>query len=191
MMKNETAAEKRQQAFKQRRIADREARRTRRRQFRLDRGTNDSHEDGLSSDDEESNSDLLKYSNDRSMVSCCCLLLPLSAVSGNMYADVMLIVGAIINEANVLFEDVAEEFMATRSVLDRFMEWKNRYTPDYNDAFVGLCLPKLLSPLIKLSLVSWDPFEVRQCKPIHREASIICTIDTVYLLIVLVRNYVS
>lgn len=61
-------AEKRLQAVKQRRVADREARRTRRRQARQvasDRSLTEPHHDGLSSDDEESKSDQIKYQGER------------------------------------------------------------------------------------------------------------------------------
>lgn len=61
-----TPAEKRQHAVKLRRIADREARRTRRRQARQrSEYTKANHDDGISSDDEESKSDIVKYQTDR------------------------------------------------------------------------------------------------------------------------------
>lgn len=66
----------------------------------------------------------------------------------------------MITEAHDLIEDVLEDFVNPRMILDRFSEWKNIYGTDYNDAYVGLCLPKLLSPLIKLSLIEWNPLEV-------------------------------
>lgn len=52
--------------MKLRRIADREARRTRRRQARQrSEYTKANHDDGISSDDEESKSDIVKYQTDR------------------------------------------------------------------------------------------------------------------------------
>ena len=53
--------------MKLRRIADREARRTRRRQARQRSLTfpKPVHDDGMSSDDEESKSDIVKFQNDR------------------------------------------------------------------------------------------------------------------------------
>jgi len=70
-------------------------------------------------------------------------------------------VDKLISESQSLFEDVIEDFSTVSEILERFEEWKRKYTDDYNDAYVGLCLPKLLSPLIKLSLISWNPLEVR------------------------------
>ena len=133
------------------------------------------HEDGLSSDDEESNSDILKFSNDKStacpftLYQSGQLLLTVPHVSPH-------VTGLIVKEADALFEDVSEEFAAAQPVLDRFMQWKSGYTTDYSDAFVGLCLPKLLSPLIKLSLISWDPFEVSRCS--HYIHSFLSSIPT-------------
>lgn len=64
----ETPTEKRLKAVKARRIADREARRTRRRQARQSSrhsASQDVHYDGLSSDDEENKSDVIKYQSER------------------------------------------------------------------------------------------------------------------------------
>ena len=52
--------------MKQRRVADREARRTRRRQARQSSGrVQELHHEGLSSDDEENKSDMIKYQGER------------------------------------------------------------------------------------------------------------------------------
>ena len=58
--------------MKLRRIADREARRTRRRQARQRSLTfpKSVHDDGMSSDDEESKSDIVKFQNDRGEDEC-------------------------------------------------------------------------------------------------------------------------
>jgi len=66
----------------------------------------------------------------------------------------------IIGEANTLFEDVIEDFSTVPPILAKFDEWKQRYRQEYNDAYIGLCLPKLLTPVIKLSLIDWNPLEV-------------------------------
>ena len=54
-------------------------------------------------------------------------------------------------ESRSLLDDVVEEFSTVSAILDKFADWKRKYSEDYNDAYVGLCLPKLLSPLIKLT----------------------------------------
>ncbi|XP_067945855.1 PAX3- and PAX7-binding protein 1-like [Watersipora subatra] len=129
----ETPTEKRQQAVKKRRVADRDARRTRRRQARQSEGRRDQpHYDGLSSDDEENKSDMIKYEGEREK---------------------------LLAEAGSLFEDVLPEFSTVSAILEHFEDWKSQFSSDYNDAYVGLCLPKLLCPLIKLELLDWRPLE--------------------------------
>lgn len=58
---------------------------------------------------------------------------------------------------------MVEEFSTVSSILDKFADWKTKFEEDYNDAYVGLCLPKLLSPLIKVELIDWNPLEVNLC----------------------------
>lgn len=62
-----------------------------------------------------------------------------------------------LSESRTLFDDVVEEFTSVSHILSKFEDWKTNFSSDYNDAYVGLCLPKLLSPLIKLSLLDWNP----------------------------------
>jgi len=42
----------------------------------------------------------------------------------------------------------------------RFDQWKKDYPDSYSEAFIGLCLPKLFTPFVKLELVCWNPLEV-------------------------------
>lgn len=60
-----------------------------------------------------------------------------------------------------MFEDVVEDFSEVDSVRERFEDWKQTYKDTYQDAYIGLCLPKLLNPYIRLSLINWNPLEVR------------------------------
>ena len=63
--------------------------------------------------------------------------------------------------AVTLFDDVVEEFCEVDLIRGRFETWKKDYSDSYNEAFIGLCLPKLFTPFVKLELVCWNPLEVR------------------------------
>ncbi|KAK7125845.1 hypothetical protein R3I93_021270 [Phoxinus phoxinus] len=122
-----------QELAKQRRIAEREARRTRRRQAREQNGKRAEHKEGLSSDDEETSTDITSY---------------------NLERDRILI------ESKKVFEDVVEDFHSLDNIKTHFETWRKLYFTCYRDAYIGLCLPKLFNPLIRLQLTSWSPFEV-------------------------------
>ncbi|XP_078416306.1 PAX3- and PAX7-binding protein 1 isoform X1 [Cetorhinus maximus] len=121
-----------QENAKQRRIAEREARRARRRLAREQAGKMAEHHEGLSSDDEETSTDInsFKIENDR-----------------------------IVNESRKVFEDVLDDFCTLDCIKTRFEVWRKMYYTHYKDAYIGLCLPKLLNPLIRLQLIKWNPFE--------------------------------
>ncbi|XP_059401566.1 PAX3- and PAX7-binding protein 1-like [Carassius carassius] len=122
-----------QELAKQRRIAEREARRTRRRQSREQNGKRAEHKEGLSSDDEETSTDITSFNSERDR---------------------------ILNESKMVFEDVAEDFHSLDNIKSHFETWRKLYFTCYRDAYIGLCLPKLFNPLIRLQLISWSPLEV-------------------------------
>ncbi|XP_051870804.1 PAX3- and PAX7-binding protein 1 [Pristis pectinata] len=121
-----------QENAKQRRIAEREARRARRRLAREQAGKMAEHHEGLSSDDEETSTDITSF---------------------NMEND------RIVSESRKVFEDVLDDFCTLDSIKTRFEVWRQMYYTHYKDAYIGLCLPKLLNPLIRLQLIKWNPFE--------------------------------
>ncbi|OCT91246.1 PAX3- and PAX7-binding protein 1 [Xenopus laevis] len=121
-----------QEHAKQRRIAEREARRTRRRQAREVTGKMAEHLEGLSSDDEETSTDITNF---------------------NMEKD------RILKEANKVFEDTLENFHSIDCIKAQFETWRSTYYSTYKDAYIGLCLPKLLNPLVRLQLLTWNPLE--------------------------------
>ncbi|KAJ8384583.1 hypothetical protein AAFF_G00200200 [Aldrovandia affinis] len=121
-----------QEHAKQRRIAEREARRTRRRQAREQNGKRAEHREGLSSDDEETSTDITSFNQERDR---------------------------ILKESKKIFEDVLEDFHSLDSIKARFEVWRKLYFTCYQDAYIGLCLPKLFNPLIRLQLISWLPLE--------------------------------
>ncbi|XP_053186975.1 PAX3- and PAX7-binding protein 1 [Scomber japonicus] len=124
-----------QEHSRQRRIAEREARRTRRRQAREQNGKRAEHKEGLSSDDEETSTDITSF---------------------NMERD------RIIRECKKVFEDAVEDFHSLDCIKSHFEVWRREYADCYRDAYIGLCLPKLFNPLVRLQLITWNPLEA-QC----------------------------
>ncbi|XP_030601621.1 PAX3- and PAX7-binding protein 1-like [Archocentrus centrarchus] len=124
-----------QEHSRQRRIAEREARRTRRRQAREQNGKRAEHKEGLSSDDEETSTDITSF---------------------NMERD------RIIRDSKKVFEDVVEDFHSLDCIKSHFEVWRKEYADSYRDAYIGLCLPKLFNPLVRLQLITWNPLEA-QC----------------------------
>lgn len=60
-----------------------------------------------------------------------------------------------------MFCDVQEDFWEVKKVLSRFNEWRVAFSESYHSAYISLCLPKLLNPLIRLQLLGWNPLQVR------------------------------
>ncbi|KAJ6635023.1 PAX3- and PAX7-binding protein 1 [Pseudolycoriella hygida] len=124
-----------------RRAADREGRRTRRRQNRERIDINNTHLDGMSSDDEiHQERDMLNFKAQIEQIS---------------------------SEVSVLFDDVTEEFSQISSVLERFEEWRKNDFNSYKDTYFSLCLPKILGPLIRLHLITWNPLD-EHCEDLER-----------------------
>lgn len=124
-----------QEHARQRRIAEREARRTRRRQAREQNGKRAEHREGLSSDDEETSTDVTSFDMERDR---------------------------IVWECKKAFEDVVEDFHSLDCIKARFEVWRRDYVQCYREAYIGLCLPKLFNPLVRLQLITWSPLEVRR-----------------------------
>ncbi|CAI5438314.1 unnamed protein product [Caenorhabditis angaria] len=111
------------------RSAEREARRGRRRRNRESTLAGISHEDGLSSDDEEMTTQIM--------------------ADKRIYEEVEA-------QSSVVFADALEEFSDLRKVLGRMMDWLAVDTKSFQDAYVYLCLPKLCSPYVRLQLITSD-----------------------------------
>ncbi|PIO24197.1 hypothetical protein AB205_0183930, partial [Aquarana catesbeiana] len=107
--------------------------RARRRQAREVTGKMAEHLEGLSSDDEETSTDITNF---------------------NMEKD------RILKDSSKVFEDTLEIFYSFDCIKEQFDNWRCKYENSYKDAFIGLCLPKLLSPLVRLQLLTWNPLEV-------------------------------
>ena len=66
----------------------------------------------------------------------------------------------IMTESSRIFEDVVEDFHALSLIQSRFQKWKMTHTETYQDAYIGLCLPKLFAPFVRLQLLDWNPLQV-------------------------------
>ncbi|CAN8204980.1 unnamed protein product [Coccothraustes coccothraustes] len=65
----------------------------------------------------------------------------------------------VLEDSRKIFEDVHADFCDIRKILLKFQEWKEKFPDSYCDAYISFCLPKLLNPLIRVQLISWNPLE--------------------------------
>lgn len=63
-------------------------------------------------------------------------------------------------DARLVFSDVVDEFCSIRGVASRFESWRNTDAVAYREAYVSLCLPKVLGPLVRLKMLLWNPLQV-------------------------------
>ncbi|MEQ2160814.1 hypothetical protein GOODEAATRI_003270, partial [Goodea atripinnis] len=72
-----------------------------------------------------------------------------------------LILGADIqSRSQAVFADVQDDFYDIKKILSRFEEWRRSYSESYHNAYISLCLPKLLNPIIRHQLLVWNPLKV-------------------------------
>ncbi|XP_069845192.1 intron Large complex component GCFC2 isoform X2 [Dipodomys merriami] len=109
-----------------------ESRRAQRRQARLLSG-NCNHEEGTSSDEELSSTEITDFEKSR---------------------------GDLLQDCKRVFEDVHDDFCNIQNILLKFQQWREKFPDSYSDAFIGLCIPKLLSPLIRVQLLDWNPLKL-------------------------------
>lgn len=64
---------------------------------------------------------------------------------------------AIESDAHLVFEDVVDEFCTVKSVLKHFERWRVKDWESYTEAYVSLCIPKVLSPLLRIQMLMWNP----------------------------------
>lgn len=117
---------------KVRRAAEREGRRSRRRRGRESVSTPGAakHVEGMSSDEEISQQDMIFFDK--------------------LQQDIE-------EEVKQVFEDVVDDYSSLSNILIRFEQWKSKDPHAYNEAYASLCLPKVVSPLVRLKLVFWNP----------------------------------
>ena len=113
------------------RITDRNNRRSRRMWKRQNQGVKD-HYDGWSTDDEEATSDNVRLGNERD---------------------------SIRKQVGETLSEICDDFVLLDSVTSRFDGWREEDAESYRAAFGGLCLSKLVSPIIRLHVLDWNPLE--------------------------------
>lgn len=62
--------------------------------------------------------------------------------------------------SKLVFSDVQDDFCNVKKILSRFEEWRGSYSESYHNAYISLCLPKLLNPIIRHQLLAWNPLKV-------------------------------
>lgn len=115
-----------------RRTAEREGRRTRRRRDRERSGQHEIHLDGMSSDDEIADQETSQYK---------------------------IFLEGVQAESSEIFNDASDEFSQIKEILKKFESWKKFELDSYKDAYVTLCLPKIIGPILRLDLLCWSPLE--------------------------------
>ncbi len=73
---------------------------------------------------------------------------------------VCVIAERVITDSRTIFDDVMEDFQELGHIKRRFEDWKYDQSESYEEAYIGLCLPKLFTPFVKLRLIEWNPLEV-------------------------------
>ncbi|KAM9765569.1 intron Large complex component GCFC2 isoform 1-T1 [Menidia menidia] len=61
--------------------------------------------------------------------------------------------------SQAVFSDVQDDFCDVKKILSRFEEWRGSYSESYHNAYISLCLPKLLNPIIRHQLMAWNPLK--------------------------------
>ncbi|XP_031169909.1 GC-rich sequence DNA-binding factor 2 isoform X1 [Sander lucioperca] len=65
----------------------------------------------------------------------------------------------ILLRSQTVFSDVQDEFSEVKKILSHFEEWRGSYSDSYHNAYISLCLPKLLNPIIRHQLLAWNPLK--------------------------------
>ncbi|KAG7013053.1 Transcriptional repressor ILP1 [Cucurbita argyrosperma subsp. argyrosperma] len=63
----------------------------------------------------------------------------------------------LLQTADQIFSDAAEEFSQLSVVKQRFEQWKRDYSATYRDAYMSLSTAAIFSPYVRLELLKWDP----------------------------------
>ena len=65
----------------------------------------------------------------------------------------------IILESKDILSDVVDDFAGVKQVAGKFQDWKFNFGKSYGETFAGESLRKILTPLVKLQLLEWNPLE--------------------------------
>ena len=64
------------------------------------------------------------------------------------------------SESKEIFSDVMDEYCTIRGILSKLESWRETDRDAYMEAYVSLCIPKIISPIIRLQLLTWNPIMV-------------------------------
>lgn len=67
----------------------------------------------------------------------------------------------LLQTAEQIFSDAAEEYSQLSVVKERFDKWKKHYSSSYRDAYMSLSVPAIFSPYVRLELLKWDPLHAQ------------------------------
>lgn len=56
-----------------------------------------------------------------------------------------------------MFSDVIEDYATIGSILGHLENWRTTDLSSYTEAYASMCIPKIVGPLIRLSLIFWNP----------------------------------
>ena len=56
-----------------------------------------------------------------------------------------------------LMADVKSEYKDVTRIYARLLEWRAAFPRQYREAYVGMSLPRLLAPAVRLQLLDWEP----------------------------------
>nr|ABO84858.1 C2ORF3 variant 3 [Homo sapiens] len=68
--------------------------------------------------------------------------------------------GDILQKQKKVFEEVQDDFCNIQNILLKFQQWREKFPDSYYEAFISLCIPKLLNPLIRVQLIDWNPLKL-------------------------------
>lgn len=111
----------------------------------LDRERNETlntHLDGMSSDDEVPDHEVTLYKNQLSRTNT----FEISYFNEMILTNRIIFSEQINAEANLIFEDVTDEFSDLALILKHFENWRHRDMSSYKDTYFSLCLPKVRFP---------------------------------------------
>ncbi|KAF8396485.1 hypothetical protein HHK36_018108 [Tetracentron sinense] len=63
----------------------------------------------------------------------------------------------LLQTAEQIFSDAAEDYSQLSVVKERFERWKKHHSSSYRDAYMSLSIPDIFSPYVRLELLKWDP----------------------------------
>lgn len=141
-----------------RRATEREGRRARRRRARELASNLPRHVDGMSSDDEVTEQQNIAFKQAKGGLRVFFFF-----SRGNHYGKILhrnTFADDIDEECKEVLADVVDDFGTVKGVLSKLESWKQMDLDAYKEAYVSLCIPKMISPIVRLQLVSWNPILV-------------------------------